>query len=187
MDPLAALLERALLAVLLPLWLVAGSADWACHRQQRIEHNAGARESLLHLAMLAELAAGLWAALLLELNAGALALVLAACIAHELTLWVDLAWAESRRSIPWFEQWVHGWQQALPWVGAAALLLLHRGQALAMLGLGSAVADWRLHWRAEPLPPAYLAGFLLAALLLVAGPFVSEFVRCWRAARRPGS
>ena len=41
----------------------------------------------------------------------------------------DLAYAQSRRPIPWFEQWVHGLQQALPWIAFAALVLLHWPQA----------------------------------------------------------
>ena len=42
---------------LVPLWLLAGAGDWLCHRLTHIERNAGVRESLLHMLMLAEVLA----------------------------------------------------------------------------------------------------------------------------------
>ena len=184
MDATAALLDSALLGILAPVWLLAGAADWACHRAQRIEHSAGLRESALHLAMLAELGVAVLVALLLEITAAALLLMLVACIAHELTTWADLAWASSKRTVPWYEQAVHGLQQVLPWAGLAGLAILHPEPALALVGLGDASAPWSLRWKDAPLPGAYLAGFLGAALVLVVGPFAAEFVRCWRARHR---
>ena len=57
-DPTAVALEAVLLYGVLPLWLLAGFGDWLCHRVQRIEHSTGLKESLLHLAMIAELGIG---------------------------------------------------------------------------------------------------------------------------------
>jgi hypothetical protein len=183
-DGTAALLESALLGVLAPIWLLAGALDWVCHRGQRIEWSAGLRESSLHLLMLAELGVAIGVALLLEITAGALLLMLLACIAHELTTWADLAYAETKRTIPWYEQAVHGMQQVLPWAGLAGLAILNGEQALAVVGAGDAVADWGLRWKDAPLPVWYLAAFFGAAAVLVVGPFLSEFVRCWRARGR---
>ncbi|MBG6082139.1 diguanylate cyclase [Rubrivivax gelatinosus] len=180
MDDTRTLLQAALLGVLAPVWMLAGSADWLCHRLQRIEASAGLRESALHLAMLAELGVAVLVALLLEASAAALALMFAACVAHELTTWADLAYADTRRDIPWYEQLVHGLQQVLPWAALAGIVVLDAGQALAALGLGREAADWSLRWKAEPLPGWYLAAFFGASLLLVLGPFAAEFRRCWR-------
>lgn len=36
------------------VWLVAGFADWLCHRASHIESTTGAKESLIHLLMFAE-------------------------------------------------------------------------------------------------------------------------------------
>jgi hypothetical protein len=176
----AALLQGALLGVLAPVWMLAGSADWLCHRVQRIETSTGLRESALHLLMLAELGVAVLVALFLETTAAALALMLAACVAHELTTWADLAYADTRRDIPWYEQLVHGLQQVLPWAAFAGIAVLSGDQALAALGRGSEAADWSLRWKAEPLPAWYLASFFGASLLLVLGPFVAEFWLCWR-------
>jgi hypothetical protein len=179
---LARLLTLALLYVVAPLWLLAGVLDYACHRQQRIERSAGLHESNLHLLMLGELGIGVLTALFLELNAAGLALLLVACVAHEFTMLRDLAYAQSRRPIPWFEQWVHGLQQALPWIAFAALVLLHWPQALALAGLGDAPAEWRLRLKSTPLPAWYVASFLGAAAVLVLVPFLSEWRRCRRLA-----
>jgi hypothetical protein len=181
------LIALVLMAGLAPVWLLAGLADYACHRLQHIERNAGAKESVLHLLMLAELGSGIFVALFLELTAAAYAIMAAACVAHELTTWVDLAYAESRRRIPWYEQWVHGLQQALPWTGLLLLMLAGAPQALALFGLGPASAEWSLRWKEQPLPPAYVTAFLAASLVVVGLPFVEELARCLRARNRHGA
>lgn len=182
MDTTAALLQQLLLWALLPLWLLAGFADWLCHRVQRMEHDAGTRESALHWLMLAEMGPALAAALLLEVTAAVLALLFVLCLAHELTTWCDLRYAESRRRIPWFEQWVHALQLSLPWAGFVALALIHHEQAAALLGAGTPDWGWRL--KADPLPPAYLWSVAAAGVLLGALPFAEEFLRCRRAEAR---
>ena len=179
------LLRATLLWLLLPAWLLAGFADWLCHRVQRIEHSAGVVESRLHLVMLGEIGVGLVAALLLEVDAGVLALVLACCVAHEATTWIDLVYADGRRHIPPVEQWVHALQLTLPWAGAAGLVLLHPQQAGALVGLGSEPARWDFQWKEQPLPPEYLFAYFLAALVLVVLPFLQEWLRSRRASRGP--
>lgn len=180
MDETALLLRGLLLYGLMPVWLLAGFADYCCHRALHIEYSAGVKESLLHLLLLGELGIGLLAALLFEIDAAVLALLIAACVSHELTVWWDLAYAASRRKIPVPEQWVHGLQQAIPWVALAALMLLHPAQALALFGLGGADPDWSLRLKTEPLSLPYLAAFAVAALLLVLLPFLAEYRRCRR-------
>lgn len=177
------MLERVLLFVVGPVWLLAGSLDGACHRFLKIEQSTGVRESLLHLAMLFELAIGALAALLLELNAAAFLIMLMAAVLHEATMWCDLAYAEKHRRVPWFEQLVHGTQQVLPWVALGALALLHPAQALSVFGVGEVQADWRLMLKQPPLPLSYLLTFIGAALLAVVWPFVNEFLICLRAAK----
>jgi hypothetical protein len=177
------LIAAGLLYVVMPTWMLAGFADFACHRAMRIEDNAGLRESLLHLLMLAELGVAILAPLLLEPTAAVLLLMLLACLAHEVTTCVDLAYAGSHRAIPWFEQWVHGLQQALPWAWLTGWALLAAPQALALVGVSEAQPDWRLQVRASPLPTAYLLAVLAGSLLLVWGPFLYECWRCLKARR----
>lgn len=177
-DETARVLQHLLFYGLLPLWLLAGVGDWLCHRVQRIEHSSGLKESMLHLLMVGEIGLGIAAALLLELNAAVLALLIACCVAHELTTWWDLRYSASVRRIPVPEQWVHGVQQMLPWTGLAALLVIHRDQAAALVGAGSAPADWALRWKAPPLPVEWLAAAFAGGLLLAVLPFLQEARRC---------
>jgi hypothetical protein len=178
MDDTARLLEQLLVRVMLPLWMLAGLADWACHRVQRIEHSAGLKESWLHLAMLVELGAGIVAALALQPTAALLAVLLMACIAHELTTWWDIAYASAQRGIPPYEQWVHSIQIALPWACRVTLMVAHRDQALALAGLGDAAVDWRLRPRDSPLPAWGWAAVLLGSAFFVVLPLWQEHLRC---------
>lgn len=178
MDTTAQLLERLLLGALLPVWMLAGLADWACHRRERIEASAGWRESALHLLMIGEMGLAVLLLLWWQVTATVLLLVLAACVLHEITQWCDLTYATSRRVIPPIEQWVHGLQMGLPWLALLTLCIAHRGQALAILGLGPQAADWGLRLRDPPVPTEAKAAVLAGAALLVVLPFVQEFQRC---------
>ena len=66
-----------LMYFILPLWLLAGFADWLCHRASHIETTSGAKESVFHLVMLAEMGLPLLAAIFLQVNAGIIAFMIA--------------------------------------------------------------------------------------------------------------
>ena len=184
MDETSLLLERLLLWVVVPLWMAMGFLDWACHRIQRIEHSAGLKESWLHLAMLGQLGLGMGAALAFQPTAALLAFLGMVCLAHEVTTWWDLRYAQSRRVIPTYEQWVHAWQLVIPWVAWAMLLLAHRHRVLALVGEGHSPADWHVALR-DPFPPLRVWVALgTGAAVLVIGPFFEEHARCRAAARR---
>lgn len=177
-------LTAGLMYGLMPVWAAAGVGDWLCHRWQHMEYTAGLGESVLHLLMLLILAPATMAVLLLEINAQVLCWLVAACVAHELAFWWDLAYASRRRQIPPVEQWVHSVQFATPWVGLAGVGLLHRGQAMALLGMaGAPIADWTVRAKQDPVPPDYLVVVLLAGAVLICLPFAEEFWRCVRVRR----
>lgn len=58
-----------LMYFVVPVWLMAGFADWLCHRATNIATTSGAKESVLHLLLFAEVAGPFLAALLLDINA----------------------------------------------------------------------------------------------------------------------
>lgn len=177
-EPLARVLAYLLVGGLLPLWVAAGVADWWCHRRLRIEHTAGWPESALHLAMLAELGIGIVVAALCRVNAAVLVLLFGLCVLHDVTLVIDLAYAERRRRIPPAEQWVHGVQQAMPWACLAVLAVLYHPQAFAAVGAGAMPADWHFVARATPLPPAAWAVIGVGGAV-VWGAFLGEAWRGW--------
>lgn len=180
LDSTSQVLQQVLLYLLLPIWLLAGFGDWLCHRIQHIERSTGLKESLIHILMLAELGIGIAAALLLQVDAGVILLLIACCIAHELTTWWDLRYAASKRRIPVAEQWVHSLQLTLPWAALVTLMVIHREQTLALIGRGATQADWHWRWKAPPLPAWQLGTVAMAAVVLVALPFAQEVSRCVR-------
>jgi hypothetical protein len=178
---LAEAARAILMYMVFPLWIAAGLLDWLCHRRTGIERTGGLKENLLHLLMTAEVGIGMLAVALLEINAAMLLLVLAVFIVHELTAYWDLHCATPLRKVFPFEQMVHSVLELLPLLSLALLAAARWDQALALFGAGPAAADFSLRAEADPLPPAFLVGGLLLALLLNAVPMLEETWRCWRA------
>jgi len=48
--------RTVLMYFIMPLWLLAAFADWLCHRASDIEHTAGPKETLIHIALFTEMA-----------------------------------------------------------------------------------------------------------------------------------
>ena len=178
-DATAHALQLLLMWLVLPVWLVSGVADWYCHKVDRVEHSAGLPESLLHLAMLAELGLAVLAAAALQVNAAVLTLLFVLCVLHELTKLTDLAYAQRHRTIGVPEQWVHGIQQASPWISLLMLAAIHHGQALAVTGLGAEIADWGWRLKDPPLPLTAW-GLIVAGGSVLLACFVEE---AWRSRR----
>jgi hypothetical protein len=175
--------RRYLLYFMLPVWIVPGFLDYIWHRKTNIETTAGTRESLSHLLMHAEEGIPVTMALLFEVNAGMLALMIAGFIAHTLTAWYDVAFAANRRDMPPTEQHIHAWLEVLPFANLSFAIVLHWDQFKALFGLGSERPRFALRWRKPMLPPSYLAGLFSAIGAFIVIPFAEEFVRCRRAER----
>ena len=186
MNDSAALVQALLAWVWMPLLVLAGALDWACHRRLRIEFSAGLPESLLHLLMLALLGSALLGGLLLAPSAGLFAAIVVALLLHEASYAADLKVALASRQIPALEQWVHGFQHLLPWAGLAGLMALSPEQALALLRLSETAPDWSLRLKDDPPAWRYTAGVLLAAGALNVLPFLQEAWRSARARRQAG-
>jgi hypothetical protein len=174
----------ALQGAVLPMWIGAGLADWWCHRRTDIEHTAGAQESAIHLAMMAEGGLPALLGLFCEIDAGVLALTWVTLAIHELTAVWDVAYADGRRRITPTEQHVHGFLERVPMMAAMTLTTLHWDQARGALGLGGR-PDWRIRLKRRPLDARYRAGVLAIVASAGALPYAEEFVRCLRVARRP--
>ncbi len=178
---LAVVTQNFLLYFILPVWLAAGMADWACHRASHIETTTGAKETVIHLLMLAEMGVPVLAGLLLEINALILVVMLVAFLVHEATALWDVSYAVSRRKVTPFEQHVHSFLEMLPLMGLSFVACLHWPQALAIVGLGPEGAEWGIRLKEQPLPAAYLVTMLVLIVLFEVLPYVEEFWRGWRA------
>jgi hypothetical protein len=165
-----------LMYAVLPLWIAAGLADWACHRRSVIEHTAGLKENLLHWVLFGQVGVAMVAVALLEVNAAVLLIVLAAWLLHQATVLFELRYAVSMRRVDPVEQMVHSLLEVLPLASLLLLAAMHWDQALALLGPGP--ADFSLRWKAEPWPASYLVGALAAVAVFNILPLVEESWRC---------
>ena len=181
-DATSVAAERYALAVVLPLWMLAGSTDYALHRRSRIEATSGTYEARLHLLGIALAAPPALAGLLCEIDAGVIALMAAGYVAHLGMTISDVAYADERRRIVPFEQHVHALLELMPFVALSLAGLAHRAQLRALLGRGEA-PRFAFRRKRRPVPPLPLAATVAAFGLLVALPFAKEYVRCVRYAR----
>jgi len=176
--------RRWLIGGVLPLWLGAGVADWYRHRQTRIEDTAGARESMIHLLMMAEAGIPVNLGLFCEVNPGVLATCAAALAAHGLTAYWDVSYAEQRRQVTPVEQHIHSVLEMTPVMATGFLAVLYWDQVRALVGAGPGRPDFALRRkRRDPLSPRSKL-LLLGAMGLLGGlPYAEEMLRCLR--RRP--
>ena len=170
-----------LMYFILPLWLAAGFADWLCHRASHIETTSGAKESIFHLIMLAEMGLPLLAAIFLQVNAGIIAFMIVAFFLHEITALWDVSYAITVRRISPIEQHVHSFQEMIPLMAILLLISRHWEQFQALFGFGPETARFDLTWKEEQLPVAYVLSIMAIGLLFEIIPFVEEFFRGLRA------
>ncbi|RDS79524.1 diguanylate cyclase [Dyella monticola] len=170
-----------LMYVVLPLWLAAGFLDWLCHRATHIEATSGAKESLIHFLMFAEVGIPLLAALFLQVNAGIISLMIIAFFIHDLTALWDVSYAVSARWVSPIEQHIHSFLEMVPLITVLLVISRHWGQFLALFGFGEEVPSFNVTWKREPLPVAYI---IILALIFVFGlvPYAEEL---WRCIKRP--
>jgi hypothetical protein len=166
---------------LFPLWLVAGIADYLCHRRTRIESTSGRKESLLHVLLGVEFGLPLLAGLFLEINALVLGMMIVAALAHSVTSYWDVAYTAPRRHISPFEQHVHSVLLIVPVVAVAIVALLYWEQFLAIFGSGTTSASLALQPKSESLPAWQIAAVLGLVLVLQALPLAEECWRTWHA------
>jgi len=176
-----------ILYVLLPLWVVAGFADWMCHRVTAIERTSGVKESLLHLIMLAQIGLPVLAALLFEPNALVFALLIGGFVLHQLTELWDVTYSEKSRRITPFEQQMHGIMEMVPFAIIVLLASMHWNQFCALFGIGDDAAQFLFTPRRPAISPAYFVVLGCAIVLLDVLPYLEELLRCLRAKSDPAS
>lgn len=165
----------------LPVWLAAGFLDYIWHRRTKIETTSGPSESMMHTLMMVEAGPAVFGALFLEINAGVLAMILAASVLHEMTAIWDVVFTSSRRAILPAEQHIHSFLEMVPFCVASAAVCMHWDQARALVGCGPARADFALRLRRPMIPRPYLLAILSAFVLLGGLPHLEELQRCLKA------
>ena len=165
----------------LPLWIIAGFADYLCHRAAYISLNSGTRESVLHLAQFSLVGLPIIWALFLKANAGFFLVAVVLILLHHLVAYIDVRYADATRKVEPREQMVHSFLELLPITAYLLLAAAEWPQFLALFGLGVEPAAFAPQWRM--LSGSYAAVILIAALLFGFIPYLEELLRCIRAAR----
>ena len=173
--------RRYMIYFMIPLWIGAGLLDWYWHKKTKIEKTAGPKESLIHALMMVETGIPVTAALLFEVNAGVLLMMVAAFFLHELTAAWDVAYAIDRRDVKPREQHTHSFLELLPFCAVSFMIVLHWDQFGALFGVNDEKPDFRIRWKKAPIPPAYIAAILSAVALGIGVPYAEEYIRCKRA------
>jgi hypothetical protein len=181
-DP-ALLVRYYLLYFILPLWILAGLADYFLHKRTKIEDNAGTKESILHALQLGEAGIPVVLGLLFDINALIMAVMLGAVVVHEATALWDVMYAHTRRYIGPLEQHVHSFMEVLPIMAVSFVTVLYWNQFLALFGLGPQSPRFELRAKADPLPIGYLIALFSTIAVLIIFPYGEELWRCIRAAR----
>jgi hypothetical protein len=181
----AELTQNALMYFILPLWLVAGFADYLCHRAAHIEETSGVKESVLHLLQFAEMGVPVLAALFLEINALVILVMIVCFLLHEATALWDVSYANHTRNISPIEQHVHSFLEMLPLMGLLLIVLLHWDQFISLFGL--APASFAIVFKQPPLPWPYVVAILALVLLFELLPYAEELLRGIRHRRRERS
>ncbi len=163
-----------------PLWLLAGISDWACHRATAIETNSGWRESIIHSIMLIEMGIPILLSLFFEINALIFLIAIVMWLIHEITAMWDVTYAHTRRYLSPFEQHVHSFLELMPLLVLSMLCVLHWQQFLALFGAGAVSPDFSLRWKYQPLPAFYLIAILCSVVVLQILPYGEELWRCVR-------
>jgi hypothetical protein len=169
------ILRALLMYFVLPVWLVAGFADYLCHRAAHIEQTSGWKESLLHLLQFAEMALPILAALFLEITSGVVLLMIGCLVLHQATAMWDVSYAAALREVKPIEQHVHSVLEMMPLTGLLIVVALHWGSFISLFGL--APANFALTPKGEPLPLTYIVTVLSLTLLFEVLPYLEELVR----------
>jgi hypothetical protein len=158
------------------LWLLAGAADFLCHRRTDLPHTSGLGESRMHLLQLAVVGSGLVLWLALAPSLALLSIELLLVIAHAVFGYLDTRQAFGRRVISPIEQHVHSILDMAPII-AFGLLLGSEWSTAWQRG-------WALAPRQPPFAPAVWVLVLAPALLLCVLPALLEFRAAWSARGR---
>jgi hypothetical protein len=170
--------------VVFPTWLLAGVLDYWLHQRTDIAATAGPRESRLHLAQTLQVGIPVLIVLFLELNLLALALLVAAAVAHTVTAYWDVHYASQRRTILPLEQVVHAFMFTLPLFVTAVLVVMHWPVVNPPPGLpGGGPGQWTLRLRVPPWDTNVVVTVLVASFVFGVVPALAEYWQVAHASR----
>jgi len=178
------LFVKLMLYIMLPLWSIAGFADWLCHRHTKIETTSGLKESLMHSTMGIQVGIPVVLCLLCEINVLILLICLVAWVLHELVAHWDVHYTTDIRHISIWEMHAHSYLATLPLFMLLGLIILKWDVFMQLVTF-----DWhgQMSFAKATVVPGgafYIKFYVCMVLLLGVLPYVEENLRCLRAFRK---
>ena len=172
------LLINVLLYVFLPLWGIAGFADWVCHRRTNIESTSGLFETFLHSLMGLQMAIPIILCLLFEINVLVLLICIGAWFFHELIAHWDIRYASPRREISIWEMHAHCYLGTLPLYMLIMIIVVNWSVFLDLINF-----NWVNQFHLTMLDNAhgfdgYIHYYLMFMSILCVFPYCEENIRC---------
>lgn len=155
------------------IWLLAGLADFLCHRRTDLPHTSGLDESRWHLVQMLLIGTGVVLALAFEATAAMAALLSVLVASHMVFGYLDTRVAFRKRAILPVEQHVHSILDLAPII-ALCLWWFHSATP-------DAHDDYGIRLRQPLLPPLIWTAVLAPSIVLCALPAALEFAASWRA------
>jgi len=175
------LLISFLLFMLLPIWGIAGFADWLCHRSTNIENTSGLKESLMHSLMGVQIGIPIILCLFFEINVFILMICILTWVLHELVAHWDVHFATPRRKISIWEMHAHNYLGSLPMYMLITILIINWPIFLKLLSF-----NWgNKSFFFTPLQTphggeGYLPTYLTFMAIFCVFPYFEENIRCLR-------
>lgn len=168
------------LFILLPLWSIAGFADWLCHRATQIETTSGLKESLMHSVMGIQVGIPIILCLQFEINVLVLLICIVAWVLHELVAHWDVHYTKDTRKISVWEMHAHSYLATLPLFMLIIVTVIKWPVFLQLISL-----DWQGQMtltQAQQYPggSGYFPAYILLVVTLGIIPYVEENLRCLR-------
>lgn len=178
------ILINLLLFVFLPLWGLAGLADWFCHRATNIEETTGIKETLMHAVMGIQIAIPIVLCLLFYVNVLILLICFAVWIMHETVAHWDVRYAEPRRRITIWEMHAHNYLSTLPLFMLLMIVVINWPAFIDLVTL-----NWQGQFELRRVDnphggESYFVVYLWFMALVCVFPYCEEFLRCVFAALR---
>lgn len=172
------LLINSLLYIMLPLWVIAGFADWCCHKASHIENTSGLTESLMHSVMGIQIAIPMYLCLLFEVNVLILSICIVAWVLHEVVAHLDIMYAEPRRKISIWEMQAHSYLATLPTYMILMIAIINWPIVIKLFHWDLANQfSFTLIERPHG-GESYLPSYMLFMAIVGVAPYVEENIRC---------
>ena len=177
----SSLLINAMLYVFLPLWGIAGFADWCCHKATKIEVTSGVKESLMHSLMGIQMGIPIILCLVYKVNVLILLICIITWTAHEVVAHWDVRYAAPKREISIWEMHAHTYLGSLPLYMLTSIIVINWEVFRQLISLDWAGNMSPVYVEEPHGAPTYLPMYLGFMAVVCIFPYIEENLRCLKA------